>query len=192
MGVWGLLSLGGGHCTLGDGSLSPCVENSASHATLDASISDSARHLSKFGDAKKWPESHYISLGRELVRDGDQVWLLGGPGDEASSAEIAKGVGAGCTNLTGATTILDVIDLIGLADRVVTNDSGLMHVAAAVGTRVIAIYGSTSPLFTPPLSDDAKIVSLQLDCSPCFKRRCPLGHKNCLKKLTSDQVHSVL
>ena len=146
----------------------------------------------EFGDAKKWPESHYSSLGRELVNDGHQVWLMGGPTDQASAKGIAAEIGEGCINLTGATTILDAIDLIGIADRVVTNDSGLMHIAAAVGTRVIAIYGSTSPSFTPPLTAEAEIVSLQLECSPCFKRRCPLGHKNCLNKLTPDQVRSVL
>ena len=146
----------------------------------------------EFGDSKKWPESHYVSLGRELVNDGDQVWLLGGAGDQASALTIAAGIGYGCINLTGKTTILDAIDLISLADRVVTNDSGLMHVAAAVGTRVIAIYGSTSPSFTPPLTDYAETVSLQLDCSPCFKRRCPLGHKDCLNKLSPDQVLSIL
>ena len=146
----------------------------------------------EFGDAKKWPESHYASLGRDLVNDGHEIWLLGGTGDQAGAAAIATEIGEGCINLAGVTTILDAIDLIGLADRVVTNDSGLMHVAAAVGTRVIAIYGSTSATFTPPLTDDAEIVSLELDCSPCFKRQCPLGHKNCLNNLTPEKVRLVL
>ena len=146
----------------------------------------------EFGDAKKWPESHYASLGRGLVNDGHEIWLLGGTGDQAGAAAIAAEIGEGCINLAGVTTILDAIDLIGLADRVVTNDSGLMHVAAAVGTRVVAIYGSTSATFTPPLTDDAEIFSLELDCSPCLKRQCPLGHKNCLNNLTPEQVRSFL
>ncbi len=145
----------------------------------------------EFGESKRWPESHFVSLGRDLVNEDHQVWLLGGPRDQESASVIAAGIGLGCVNLTGKTSILDALDLVGLADRVVTNDSGLMHVAAAVGTRVIAIYGSTSPSFTPPLTDQAEIVSLQLDCSPCFKRQCPFGHNDCMKKLPPDQVRSV-
>ncbi|MBO6558272.1 MAG: lipopolysaccharide heptosyltransferase II [Pseudomonadales bacterium] len=146
----------------------------------------------EFGDAKKWPETHYAALGRKLAAAGKQVWLFGSPADASTGEAIAQAIGPGCVNLAGKTSLLDAIDLLALCDSVVSNDSGLMHVAAAVGTPVTAIYGSTSPGFTPPLSDQAQTVRLGLDCSPCFKRECPLGHKNCLNQLTPDQVESAL
>ena len=146
----------------------------------------------EFGDAKQWPESYFAELGRRLVAQGKQVWILGSPADEQTGAIISDGIGDGCTDLSGKTTLLDAIDLLALCESVVTNDSGLMHIAAAVGTPVTAIYGSTSPDFTPPLSDRAKIVRLGLDCSPCFKRECPLGHRNCLNRLSPDLVQASL
>ena len=146
----------------------------------------------EFGDAKQWPESYFAELGRRLVAQGKQVWILGSPADEQTGAIISDGIGDGCTNLSGKTTLPDAIDLLALCESVVTNDSGLMHIAAAVGTPVTAIYGSTSPDFTPPLSDRAKIVRLGLDCSPCFKRECPLGHRNCLNRLSPDLVQASL
>ena len=146
----------------------------------------------EFGDAKQWPESYFAELGRRLVAQGKQVWILGSPADEQTGAIISDGIGDGCTDLSGKTTLPDAIDLLALCESVVTNDSGLMHIAAAVGTPVTAIYGSTSPDFTPPLSDRAKIVRLGLDCSPCFKRECPLGHRNCLNRLSPDLVQASL
>lgn len=142
----------------------------------------------EFGDAKKWPEKHYIELGQALLAAGRQVWIFGSPADRETGESIASALGDGARNLAGLTSIKDAIDLLALCDEVVTNDSGLMHVAAAVGTRVVAVYGSTSPGFTPPLIDDAAIVRLDLDCSPCFKRVCPLGHKDCLNRLGPDRV----
>lgn len=142
----------------------------------------------EFGEAKKWPEAHYAELGRRLVSSGRQIWIFGSPADESTGSAIAEGIGPGSVNLAGKTTLLDAIDLLAVCDSVVTNDSGLMHVAAAVNTPVTAIYGSTSPGFTPPLSDQAEIMSLELECSPCFKRQCPLGHRNCLNQLMPEQV----
>lgn len=146
----------------------------------------------EFGDAKKWPDSHYIELSRSSIARGQQVWIFGSPADASSGEAIAEAVGQDCINLAGKTTLPDVIDLLARCETVVSNDSGLMHIAAAVGSKVIALYGSTSPEFTPPLSVNAEIVSLELDCSPCFKRDCPLGHKDCLVKMSPSSVIDVI
>ena len=142
----------------------------------------------EFGDAKKWPEEHYAELAGLLIKRGYSVWILGSPSDLLTGDVIASRAGDGCVNLAGRTSIPDVIDLLALCRSVVTNDSGLMHIAAAVGTKVVAIYGSTSPEFTPPIIENSQILSLELGCSPCFKRSCPLGHKNCLNLLMPEQV----
>ncbi|MBT4160334.1 MAG: lipopolysaccharide heptosyltransferase II [Gammaproteobacteria bacterium] len=146
----------------------------------------------EYGDAKKWPEAHYAALGRSLVNTGHDVWILGSPADAVTGEKIRTEVGDGCFNLAGKTSLPEVIDLLALCRQVVTNDSGLMHIAAAVGTKVIAVYGSTSPGFTPPLSKEARIASLELACSPCFKRVCPLGHKDCLMNLEPDRITALL
>jgi heptosyltransferase-2 len=158
-----------------------------SHALVDGNVIGFCPGA-EFGDAKKWPEAHYVALGKSLIAKGRQVWIFGGPSDEATGNRIASGIGAGSVNLAGRTSLMDAIDLLARCESVVTNDSGLMHIAAAVGTKIAAIYGSTSPDFTPPLSENAEIISLELACSPCFKRDCPLGHKDCLNRLDPDSV----
>lgn len=142
----------------------------------------------EFGDAKKWPEAHYAALAKRAISAGYQVWIFGGKHDESTASEIQTKGGEGCVNLAGKTTLLDAIDLLSVCDQVVSNDSGLMHIAAAVGVHTTVVYGSTSPEFTPPLTDDLDIVSLELDCSPCFKRSCPLKHKNCLNQLQPELI----
>ncbi|WP_416885481.1 lipopolysaccharide heptosyltransferase II [Marinospirillum sp.] len=137
----------------------------------------------EYGPAKQWPLSSFQKLAEELVAAGYQVWILGGPKDRAAGEVIAQSQHPSIVNLCGRTQLADVVDLLALAEQAVTNDSGLMHVAAAVGTRVHAIYGSSSAAFTPPLTENKVIHSLNLDCSPCFKRECPLGHTRCLKDL---------
>jgi len=146
----------------------------------------------EFGPAKRWPAQHYAAVARHAVTQGRQVWLLGSPKDQPVCAEIAARVGPGVVNLAGRTRLLDALDLLSCADRVVSNDSGLMHVACAVDVPVTAVYGSTSPDFTPPLGDKTTVLRLGLPCSPCFQRECPFGHLRCLTELEPRQVIEVL
>ena len=143
----------------------------------------------EYGPAKRWPAHHFATLADELDSRGYAVWLLGSAKDKPAGDEIVRlSSTATPRNFCGETSLSQAIDLIAAASFVVCNDSGLMHVAAALGRPLVAVYGSSSPGFTPPLSDRATILSLKLECSPCFKRECPLGHLDCLNKLEPRQV----
>mgnify|MGYP001291565908 FL=1 len=142
----------------------------------------------EYGPAKRWPAAHFATLARSLGERGYRIGLFGSPKDRAVADEICALAPGLCDNLCGATSLEQAIDLLAMADLVVCNDSGLMHVAAALDRPIVALYGSSSPGFTPPLSDQADILSLNLECSPCFKRECPLGHLDCLNKLSPEQV----
>jgi heptosyltransferase-2 len=146
----------------------------------------------EFGPAKRWPPRHFGALARAEVERGHTVWLLGSPADRETCAEIAAAAGQGVINLAGRTTLLEAVDLLSLTRRVVSNDSGLMHVAAALDRQLIAVFGSTSPDFTPPLGEHSSVISHPIDCSPCFQRQCPLGHLKCLEDLAPEQVIEVL
>jgi heptosyltransferase-2 len=141
-----------------------------------------------YGPAKQWPVAHFGALARLLGARGLAVWVLGSADERALGDEIARLGGGHVRNLCGATRLEDSVDLLSATRAAVTNDSGLMHVAAAAGTHVVAIYGSSSPGFTPPLTARRTIHYLGLSCSPCFRRECPLGHLNCLRQLTVEQV----
>ena len=130
-----------------------------------------------YGPAKRWP--YFRELAAQL---GTQIVLLGSSSDKKDAEQIPG------RNLAGQTTLDEAIDLIAGAALVVSNDSGLMHVAAATGTPQVALFGSSSPEHTPPASAVARVVWLQLDCSPCFQRICPLGHFNCMNGLTVERV----
>jgi len=136
----------------------------------------------EYGPAKRWPARHYAASARAFMAAGDRVILLGSPKDRPVGAEIVE-LAPGVIDLTGETRLEDAIDLLSGARLAVSNDSGLMHVAAAVGTAIVAVYGSTSAENTPPLSPRAEIVTLKLPCSPCHEKVCPLGHLDCLEKL---------
>ena len=120
------------------------------------------------------------------------VFLFGSAKDEAVAAEINQLCAGACQDFTGKTSMTEAIDLMSLCDVVVSNDSGLMHVAAALDKKLVALYGSSDPGFTPPLHPDARIISLGLDCSPCFKRECPLEHLNCLRNILPERVTGVV
>jgi heptosyltransferase-2 len=150
----------------------------------------------EFGDSKQWPLEHYAELCNLAVRAGWQVWILGSPNDREAGSRVLSAVmdasRTHCFDLTGKTSLADVIDLLSLATATVTNDSGLMHIAAAVGSPLVAIYGSSSPDFTPPLGERVQSLTTAIDCRPCFKRRCPLGHKRCLTEIAPVGVFGSL
>lgn len=141
----------------------------------------------EYGPAKQWPLTHFHAVAAILVEEGYEVRVLGGNKDVTAGETICDGL-SHAINLCGKTRLADAVDLLADCRQVVTNDSGLMHVAAAVGTRVHAVYGSSSPVYTPPLTENAQIHYLGLTCSPCFERHCPLGHTNCLKTLAPARV----
>ena len=146
----------------------------------------------EFGPAKQWPVEHYAEVAQNKLAAGWAVWIFGSPKDRPIADKIQNITNQECHNLTGQTSLAEAIDLLSLSTSVISNDSGLMHIAAALQKPLIVVYGSTSPGFTPPLADQVKIVTNKLDCSPCFKRICPLEHLNCLKQLAPTKVIEAL
>jgi len=141
----------------------------------------------EYGPAKRWPARYFAALARSLGARGRRVWLIGSPKDRPIGDEIAKLADGAALNLCGRTDLAAAIDLLSIAEVVVTNDSGLMHAAAALGRPLVALYGSSSPEHTPPLAP-ARLVSLNVECSPCYQRDCPLGHFKCMNDLTPERV----
>ncbi len=144
----------------------------------------------EYGPAKRWPAEHFIALARRFLEEGYAVWLLGSPNDQAAAAPVAAAV-AEARDLTGRTDLGMAIDLLSVAAIVVSNDSGLMHVAAALGRPLIALFGSSSPDYTPPLSPLAHVLRTGIACSPCFQRECPLGHFKCMRDLDPAHVYEL-
>jgi len=143
----------------------------------------------EYGPAKRWPAQHFAELARRLAARGDAVWLIGSEGDRPIGEHIARESDGAAINLCGKTDLASAIDLMSVARLVVSNDSGLMHVAAALAKPLVALYGSSSPEHTPPLGDSARIARIEgLACSPCYKRECPLGHFRCMNELTPELV----
>ena len=144
----------------------------------------------EFGAAKQWPSEYYAELSNAMLARGWQVWLLGSANDELIAESILADIDnrylEQCQNLVGRTNLAEAIDLMSLSSTVISNDSGLMHVAAALMKPVVAIYGSTSPDFTPPLTKKVKLLTTNIECRPCFKRECPYGHLRCLTELKPE------
>ena len=150
----------------------------------------------EFGEAKQWPASHYARLCEIASANEWKIWIIGSANDREVATEIFDQIDlntrSSCINVTGNTSLSQVVDLLYLAGAVVSNDSGLMHIAAAVGCPVVALYGSTSPDFTPPMADRVKSLTTDIACRPCFKRICPLGHKRCLTEISAERVYKEL
>ena len=146
----------------------------------------------EYGPAKCWPIPYFAELAQYLRERGYAVWLVGSSKDKEVGEKIIALGNETCRNLCGATELNEAIALLSCADLVVSNDSGLMHLAAALDRPMLALYGSSSPQFTPPLSNQAQVIKLDLPCSPCFKRECPLGHFNCMMHLTPQQVEQYI
>ena len=150
----------------------------------------------EYGPAKRWPAEHFAALATRLLADGFQVWIVGSPNDKDAAAGLLRHLGTiaderRVRDLTGRTDLGTAIDLLSLARVVVSNDSGLMHAAAAVGAPLVALFGSSSPIYTPPLAASARIARIDIKCSPCFKRECPLGHLRCLQDLAPAAVYDL-
>lgn len=146
----------------------------------------------EFGPSKRWPAEYYAELANKKLDEGYDVWLFGSPKDRAVTDSIMALTQQRCENLAGRLQLSETIALLSLTAGVVSNDSGLMHIAAALNKPLIVIYGSTSPSFTPPLSKTAQVLKLNLDCQPCFQRDCPLKHHKCMRDITPAQVAAAM
>jgi heptosyltransferase-2 len=148
----------------------------------------------EYGPAKRWPVEHFAALADLVAKRHPEARIvcLGGPKDREIAQQIAHGSRSQILNLCGQTPLKDAIALIGGLQAVVTNDSGLMHVAAALDVPLVALYGSTDPNHTPPHSPVAQIARIDIACSPCFERECPLGHFKCMRDLLPEQVANML
>ena len=146
----------------------------------------------EFGVAKQWPADHFAATCKAKIDDGWQVWIFGSAKDAEAANKIMETLveeqKQNCVSLAGRTSLAQAIDLMSVADAVISNDSGLMHIAAALDRPIVALYGSTSPDFTPPLSNRSKLLFTNIDCRPCFKRVCPLEHKKCLTELEPNRA----
>jgi len=142
----------------------------------------------EFGPSKRWPASYFAEVAKEKIKQNWQVWLLGSTRDQTISQELNDFTGGRCQDLTGKTTLAEAIDFLSLASIVVSNDSGLMHIAAALQKPIVAIYGSTPADITPPLAHHTESLYLDLSCRPCMQRECPLGHWRCMRDLKPEKV----
>jgi len=145
-----------------------------------------------FGSSKRWPLERYAALGDRIrAAWGAQIVILGGPGERTVGRQISALMNRGCINLCGRTSLREAAALIEKCELFVTNDSGLMHVAAAFDIPLIAIFGSTDPAATGPTNPRSRIVQVPASCSPCLKRECPEDHR-CMNEISVDQVYEAV
>lgn len=176
------------------------VERKLQSANINLSGSSSAIYVmcpgAEYGPSKRWPTEHFASLATQLVSNNpnNHIILLGSQSDQILGAEIVSLAkqSSHIHDWCGNTSLDEAIALIGMSKAVISNDSGLMHVAAALSIPQVAIFGSSDPAHTPPLSEKAKVIWLDLPCSPCHKKECPLGHLKCLKDILPEQVLTTL
>ena len=176
------------------------VERKLQSANINLSGSNSAIYIlcpgAEYGPSKRWPTEHFANLAKQIVSNNpnSHIILLGSKGDHILGNEIVSLAkqDSHLHNWCGDTSLDEAIALIGMSKAVISNDSGLMHVAAALSTPQVAIFGSSDPAHTPPLSEKAKVIWLNLPCSPCHKKECPLGHLKCLKDILPEQVLTTL
>ncbi|EOB2574792.1 lipopolysaccharide heptosyltransferase II [Vibrio fluvialis] len=178
------------------------IDKDAQQQTRDKFTLHSSRPViglcpgAEFGPAKQWPTEHYAAVAAAMINAGKQVWLFGSAKDSKTTqtivADLCDEQRSHIVDLAGKTSLIEAVDMLACCESVVSNDSGLMHVAAAVGCQVVGVYGSTSPTYTPPLAEKKTIIHTDIECRPCFKRECPLGHLKCLKDLTPQRVINAL
>ena len=146
----------------------------------------------EFGKSKQWPAAYFAEVATRVLRKGWGVWIFGSSNDRSVAdlilGNIEEDFRDSYIDLVGKTDLSEAIDLLSLVSVVLSNDSGLMHVAAALGKNVIGLYGSTSPDFTPPLSNSKKLISTDIECRPCFERECRFGHLRCLTEIKPERV----
>ena len=146
----------------------------------------------EFGKSKQWPAAYFAEIATRVLKKGWGVWIFGSSNDRSVADLILGNIGEefrdSYIDLVGKTDLSEAIDLLSLVSVVLSNDSGLMHVAAALGKNVIGLYGSTSPDFTPPLSNSKKLISTDIECRPCFERECRFGHLRCLTEIKPERV----
>lgn len=146
----------------------------------------------EYGLSKQWPIKHFASLIDQCHAAGLQVCILGSKKDVPTSKLIENKVTAPLHNLCGKTGLIDVVDILAACRVAVSNDSGLMHIAAAVNVPTIAMYGATTPVYTPPLQTQAKSFYLKLACSPCWQRQCRYDHYRCLQDILPQDVFATV
>lgn len=146
-----------------------------------------------FGDSKRWPYEYFAEIANEKLNAGWQVWLFGSEKDKEVTEKIQQATQNRCSHLAGQLQLNETVNLLSKTRIVISNDSGLLHVAAALDIPLIGIYGSTTADFTPPLSDKKAILGVDnLNCRPCFQRHCQFGHLKCLKDILPAQVQAAI